>query len=72
MKYVALLAASYLVGWFVSYTIFMGFSYEYLFQYFALAWHGGGELPTFINFGAFLFAGITTFTAWLLIRLKRR
>jgi len=72
MKYAAILAFSYLVGWFISYTVFMGFSYEYLFQYFALAWQSPGELPTFINIGALLFAGITTLVAWWLIRLKRR
>ena len=47
-----LLLATYLVAWFVLFSILTEFDYPYLLRYFAYAWSGGFELPAFIQLGA--------------------
>jgi len=52
----------------MSFMFFVGFDFQYYFEYLALAWTGPGEIPTLIQWGA-LTITLITIVSVLLIRL---
>ena len=63
----------YLVAWFVTYSIFMQFDYSYFFSYFVKSWHGGLEIPSFIQLISFAATLIFICIAciWLVVKRQR-
>ena len=51
----------YTASWFLTYSVVMEFDYRFFFSYLKLAWLGGLELPSFIQFTAL--ASSVLFTA---------
>lgn len=55
----------YAASWFLIYSVVMEFDYRFFFSYLRLAWIGGLELPSFIQFAALassvLFTAISLF-----------
>jgi uncharacterized membrane protein YhdT len=59
----------YLVSWAVMYFLLMQTDVTHFFEYFKLSWLGGGEIPTFIQFGSI---AITAIAALLYIIVSRK
>ena len=53
LKLICVFLTTYIVMWFLSYSIIMMFDFHYLLEYFIFGFTGGGELPTFIQFFCF-------------------
>lgn len=69
----ASLVAGYLIIWLVVYSVFMGFDYRFVGEYFSFGWLGGGEIPTAIQLVSLLVTAVgATFGFVFYSRVKRR
>jgi|CXWL01.1.fsa_nt_gi hypothetical protein len=70
MKYIFTAITGYVIGWTFFYHLMMEGDYKYFFEYLRLAWTGGLEKPTFLQFFATMTMFLTTFIVWLYSRLR--
>lgn len=72
VSFAGAMVLTYFLSWFVVYAIVMNFDFGFVFEYLTLGWTGGGELPTFIQFGALLVTAIVALAAGLLAYFRAR
>lgn len=67
-----IVAISYLMIWFVTYSVVMDFDYGHVMEYLLLGWSGGGEVQSTIQLVSLLATALATVVALAIARITRK